>query len=36
MEFEKIDLGVIDGLQTWEIVDTATGDVIGYNQTLPE
>jgi hypothetical protein len=30
------DLGVIDGLQTYEVTDLATGEVIGYNQTAIE
>jgi hypothetical protein len=30
------DLGIIDGYQTWEVIDEATGDVIGYNQTMPD
>jgi hypothetical protein len=30
------DLGIIDGLHTWEVIDTSTGEVIGYNQTTPE
>jgi hypothetical protein len=30
------DIGIVDGLQTWEVIDEATGQVIGYNQTEPE
>jgi hypothetical protein len=30
---ELKDLGVIDGLHTVEVIDTATGETIGYNQT---
>jgi hypothetical protein len=30
---ELIDRGIIDGLQTVEVIDTATGETIGYNQT---
>jgi hypothetical protein len=30
------DIGLVDGMQTWEVIDTATGEVIGYNQTPPE
>jgi hypothetical protein len=30
------DVGIVDGLQTWEVIDEATGQVIGYNQTIPE
>jgi len=29
-------IGVVDGLQTWEVINTDTGEVIGYNQTLEE
>lgn len=27
------DLGVIDGLQTWEVINADTGEVIGYDRT---
>ena len=30
------DIGIVDGLQTWEVIDEATGEVIGYNQTTLE
>ena len=30
------DIGIVDGLQTWEVIDEATDDVIGYNQTAPD
>lgn len=30
------DLGVIDGLQTWEVSNADTGEVIGYDQTAAE
>lgn len=30
------DLGVIDGLQTWEVINADTGETIGYNQTAVE
>jgi hypothetical protein len=34
---EKLkDLGIIDGMQTWEVIDESTGDVIGYNLTPAE
>jgi hypothetical protein len=34
---EKLnDLGIIDGMQTWEVIDEATGDVIGHNRTPAE
>lgn len=29
------DLGVIDGLQTYEVINADTGEVIGYNQSDP-
>lgn len=29
------DLGVIDGLQTFEVIDAGTGETIGYNQSVP-
>ena len=31
-----VDLGVIDGLQTFEVVNTETGQAIGYRQTVVE
>ena len=30
---ETIDRGVVDGLQTVEVIDVETGETIGYNQT---
>jgi hypothetical protein len=36
VKVELKDLGVIDGLHTWEVIDTATGKTIGYNQTAVE
>ena len=30
------DLGIIDGLHTWEVVNADTGQVIGYNQSASE
>lgn len=33
---ELKDIGVIDGFHTWEVIDTATGKVIGYNQTTAD
>lgn len=27
------DLGVIDGLKTWEVINADTGEVIGYDQS---
>lgn len=32
---ERIDLGIIDGFQTYEVRRTDTGEVIGYDQTAP-
>lgn len=32
---ELKDLGIIDGLHTFEVIDTDTGETIGYNQTMP-
>ena len=33
---ELIDVGVVDGLQTFEVVNVDTGETIGYNQTEVE
>jgi hypothetical protein len=33
---ELKDLGVIDGLHTWEVIDADTGLTIGYNQSAPD
>ena len=30
------DLGIVDGMQTWEVILIATGELIGYNQTLAD
>ncbi len=35
IDVELNDVGVINGLVTVEVIDTATGEVIGYNQTMP-
>lgn len=32
----EIDRGVIDGIQTWEVVNASTGETIGWNQSVPE
>ena len=29
-------IGIIDGMKTWEVKDTETNQVIGYNQTSAE
>ncbi len=34
VEFKE--LGIIDGLQTWEVINADTGQVIGYNQSAVE
>ena len=36
MEVTLIDRGVIDGLQTNEVINAETGETIGWNQTLVE
>lgn len=30
------DLGIIDGLQTFEVINADTGETIGFNQNAPE
>jgi len=35
MEIIETEIGIVDGLETVEIKDAATGEVIGYNQTAP-
>lgn len=32
---ELVDRGIIDGIQTFEVINTDTGETIGYNQTAP-
>jgi hypothetical protein len=29
-------IGIVKGMKTWEVIDSATGEVIGYNRTVPE
>jgi hypothetical protein len=29
------DLGIVDGMVTVEVINADTGEVIGYNQSLP-
>ena len=36
MDKEIIDRGIIDGLQTWEVIDVATGENAGWRQSVPE
>ena len=33
---ELIDRGIVDGLHTWEVINTDTGETIGWNQSAPE
>jgi hypothetical protein len=33
---EIIDVGIVNGLQTFVVVNTETGKTIGYNQTAVE
>lgn len=33
---ERIDLGVIDGQQTWKVINADTGETIGYDQSTLE
>jgi hypothetical protein len=33
---ELIDVGIVDGVQTFEVVNVETGETIGYNQTEVE
>jgi hypothetical protein len=30
------DLGIVNGLQTWEVINADTSEVIGYDQTAVE
>ena len=32
----KNDLGIIDGFQTFEVIDVDTNEVVGYTQVLLE
>jgi len=36
LNIELKDIGIVKGLQTFEVIDTDTGEVIGLNQSLPE
>ena len=29
-------VGIINGLKTWEVINEATGEIIGHNQTMPD
>lgn len=31
-----VDLGIIDGLKTTQVINADTGEVIGYNQTTTD
>lgn len=33
---ELNDIGIVDGLHTYEVINTDTGETIGYNQSAPE
>jgi hypothetical protein len=35
MDVELKDIGIVNGLQTYEVIETNTGKVIGLNQSLP-
>ena len=35
MKIIETEIGIVDGLETVEVKDAATGEVIGYNQTAP-
>ena len=36
MNIELKDLGIINGLQTFEVINADTGETIGFNQTISE
>jgi len=33
---EFVELGIVDGMQTTQVLNADTGEVIGYNQTAGE
>jgi hypothetical protein len=33
---ELIDRGIINGMQTYEVINAETGETIGWNQSAPE
>jgi len=33
---KRNDLGIVNGFQTFEVIDVDTNEVIGYDQVLPE
>ena len=35
MKIIETPIGIVDGLETYEVTDAETGEVIGYNQALP-
>jgi hypothetical protein len=35
MNIIKKYIGIVDGMETLEVTDTDTGEVIGYDQTAP-
>jgi hypothetical protein len=36
VEVKLIDRGIIDGFQTFEVINADTGETIGWNQSAPE
>lgn len=36
MNIKIVYIGILDGLETWEVYDEETGEKIGMNQSLPE
>jgi hypothetical protein len=36
MDIELKDIGIINGFQTFEVIDKDTNQVIGYNKSLPD
>jgi hypothetical protein len=36
MNIIKKSIGIVDGMETLEVTDADTGEIIGYDQTAPE
>jgi len=36
MDIIKKSIGIVDGMETLEVIDADTGEIIGYDQTAPE
>jgi len=36
MAIETKDLSIVNGVHTWEVIDTETGEVIGKNEKAEE